>query len=141
MLLKTARIDRRGFQCKVGAPVVLLASAFRWVSEGARSARKPEARAHRASCQQASKPTRTPPCLQIVDFGLSRMLSHEETHAHTASYGTPSHAAPELLGEGKLSKAADVYRCAACAAQAALPWGALRPPLRPLSRDSWRCSD
>lgn len=61
VLLKTARIDRRGFVCK------------------------------------------------LADFGLSRMLGQEQTHVNTQSYGTATHASPELLRHGKLGPAADVY--------------------------------
>ena len=46
---------------------------------------------------------------KLGDFGLSRMLGQEESHVETQSYGTASYAAPELLAEGKLTKAADIY--------------------------------
>lgn len=37
------------------------------------------------------------------------MLGHNQTHCSTHSYGTATHAAPELLSNNKLTKAADVY--------------------------------
>ncbi|KAL4452143.1 hypothetical protein ABPG75_007805 [Micractinium tetrahymenae] len=47
--------------------------------------------------------------LKLCDFGLSRMLLESQTHVNTDSYGTVSHAAPELLSTGRLTKAADIY--------------------------------
>lgn len=38
-----------------------------------------------------------------------RMLVGRATHVETGSYGTPTHAAPELLREGRLSPAVDVF--------------------------------
>lgn len=46
---------------------------------------------------------------RLGDFGLSRMLGHDESHVDTQSYGTAAYAAPELLLHGKLSAAADIY--------------------------------
>ncbi|EFN57850.1 hypothetical protein CHLNCDRAFT_143307 [Chlorella variabilis] len=46
---------------------------------------------------------------KLADFGLSRMLDGCATHVETGSLGTPTHAAPELLREGHLSPAADVF--------------------------------
>ncbi|CAL5221171.1 g3314 [Coccomyxa viridis] len=46
---------------------------------------------------------------KLGDFGLSRVLEHNSTHVSTNTYGTVSYCAPELLKEGKLTKAADVY--------------------------------
>jgi serine/threonine protein kinase len=40
---------------------------------------------------------------------LCRMLDGRATHVETGSYGTPTHAAPELLQEGRLSPAVDLY--------------------------------
>eukprot|EP00887_Chlorella_sp_A99_P007343 scaffold2.g7343.t1 len=40
------------------------------------------------------------------------LLREQETHVDTQSFGTASHAAPELLMEGKLTKAADIYALA-----------------------------
>ena len=37
------------------------------------------------------------------------MLREQETHVSTQSYGTATHAAPELLMDGRLTRAADVY--------------------------------
>ncbi|KXZ50686.1 hypothetical protein GPECTOR_15g370 [Gonium pectorale] len=44
---------------------------------------------------------------KVADFGLSRVLSGEAIT--TRSYGTITHMCPELLVDGLLSKAADVY--------------------------------
>ncbi|PRW56437.1 kinase [Chlorella sorokiniana] len=46
---------------------------------------------------------------KLADFGLSHLLGEEQTHVQTASWGTVSHAAPELLREGRLTKKADIY--------------------------------
>jgi serine/threonine protein kinase len=45
---------------------------------------------------------------KVADFGLAREL-YLQTRMETASYGTVTHMPPELLTEGKLSKAADVF--------------------------------
>ncbi len=45
--------------------------------------------------------------MQVSDFGLSRIHIGEKTVA-TQTYGTVTHMPPELLSEGRLSKAADV---------------------------------
>ncbi|PSC76682.1 kinase [Micractinium conductrix] len=46
---------------------------------------------------------------KLADFGLSRMLEGRATHVETASMGTPTHAAPELLRSGHLSPAVDAF--------------------------------
>ena len=46
---------------------------------------------------------------KLGDFGLSRILRETETHVDTGSYGTVTHASPELLTEGRLTKASDVF--------------------------------
>ena len=46
--------------------------------------------------------------LPCADFGLSRMLDFGQTHVDTASVGTATHASPELLLGGKLTRASDV---------------------------------
>ncbi len=40
---------------------------------------------------------------------LSRVLADEVSHLSTDTYGTVSYMAPELLGQGKFGKPADVY--------------------------------
>jgi serine/threonine protein kinase len=45
---------------------------------------------------------------KVADFGLSRSLGPQE-QVVTRTYGTVSHMPPELLQDGVLSKAADVY--------------------------------
>ena len=46
---------------------------------------------------------------QISDFGLAVKMNLNETHISGAHDGTLTHMAPEVLLEGKQSKAADVY--------------------------------
>ncbi|KAG1675607.1 hypothetical protein FOA52_014195, partial [Chlamydomonas sp. UWO 241] len=46
---------------------------------------------------------------KIADFGLAMSLDHNQTHVSGAYQGTMTHMAPEVLLEGKQSKAADVY--------------------------------
>lgn len=46
---------------------------------------------------------------KISDFGLSRLLDTRSSHLHTRTHGTVMYAAPELLKDGRLTKAADVY--------------------------------
>jgi serine/threonine protein kinase len=45
---------------------------------------------------------------KVADFGLSRVLDGREA-IQTTSYGTVTHMPPELLLEGKMTKAGDVY--------------------------------
>ena len=45
---------------------------------------------------------------QISDFGLSAKMGLDETHIEGAHHGTLSHMAPEVLREGRQSKASDV---------------------------------
>ena len=47
--------------------------------------------------------------LQLADFGLSRLLDPTMTHVSTKSYGTISYMPAEVLKEGRLTTAADVY--------------------------------
>ena len=46
---------------------------------------------------------------RLADFGLSRVLDLDATHISTQSLGTVPYMPPELLSQGKLTKAADVY--------------------------------
>jgi serine/threonine protein kinase len=46
---------------------------------------------------------------KVVDFGLSVRMDSAATHVSSMFQGTLSHMAPEVLMEGRLSKAADVY--------------------------------
>jgi len=46
--------------------------------------------------------------VKVSDFGLSRVQS-ENKSVETETFGTVTHMPPELLCEGRLSKAADVY--------------------------------
>ena len=48
-------------------------------------------------------------CGKLSDFGLSRALEGPATSIHTAAVGTAAYMAPEVISEGRLSKAADVY--------------------------------
>lgn len=47
---------------------------------------------------------------KISDFGLAAVLLDGATHRSTASLGTITHCAPEMLRSGHMSRAADVYR-------------------------------
>lgn len=46
---------------------------------------------------------------KVADFGLSRVLDLEAEHITTQTFGTVTHMPPELLMEGVMSKAADVF--------------------------------
>ncbi len=46
---------------------------------------------------------------KLADFGLSRVLDVDMTHISTHTYGTISYMPPELLSQGKMTRAADVY--------------------------------
>ena len=46
---------------------------------------------------------------KIADFGLSVKIDHKETHMSNVFQGTMTHMAPEIMLEGRISKAADVY--------------------------------
>jgi serine/threonine protein kinase len=46
---------------------------------------------------------------KVCDFGLARVLQNLMASVQTRTYGTVTHAPPELLGAGKLTKAADAY--------------------------------
>jgi len=45
---------------------------------------------------------------QIADFGMSRDMQLA-SRIETSTYGTVTHMPPELLTDGRLSRAADVY--------------------------------
>lgn len=47
--------------------------------------------------------------LQLADFGLSRVLDTNGTHVSTQTYGTLAYQPAELLRDGKLTKAVDIY--------------------------------
>ncbi|GAX77871.1 hypothetical protein CEUSTIGMA_g5313.t1 [Chlamydomonas eustigma] len=46
---------------------------------------------------------------KIADFGLSKSIHGNNTHVSGVKQGTPLYVAPEILREGRSSKAADVY--------------------------------
>lgn len=46
---------------------------------------------------------------KLADFGLSRVLDLDMTHISTHTYGTISYTPPELLSQGKMTRACDVY--------------------------------
>ncbi|BDA46411.1 probable serine/threonine-protein kinase/receptor R826 at N-terminal half [Coccomyxa sp. Obi] len=46
---------------------------------------------------------------KLADFGLSRVLDTNGTHVSTQTYGTLAYQPAELLRDGKLTKAVDVY--------------------------------
>jgi hypothetical protein len=74
-----------------------------------------------AKCRCAPQLCRCCPC-QVSDFGLSRLVSNEAPVIQTRTYGTVTHMPAELLIEGHMSKAADVYRCAAGGRGGAYSW-------------------
>ncbi|KAE8775841.1 putative LRR receptor-like serine/threonine-protein kinase [Hordeum vulgare] len=47
--------------------------------------------------------------LRVGDFGLAKLLDHQETHVTTAVRGTVGHIAPEYLSTGQSSKKTDVF--------------------------------
>jgi len=49
------------------------------------------------------------PCCRLADFGLSRVLDLNVTHLSTQSFGTVPYMPPELLSQGRMTKAVDVY--------------------------------
>jgi serine/threonine protein kinase len=48
-------------------------------------------------------------CAKLSDFGLSRVLPLGSTTITTRTHGTVTHMAPELLLEGRMTRAADVW--------------------------------
>jgi hypothetical protein len=61
-----------------------------------------------AALQQQQGPQRRF-CAKVCDFGFSKCLRAGQSHCSTASAGTITHQAPEVLRHGHLSPAADVY--------------------------------
>jgi serine/threonine protein kinase len=47
---------------------------------------------------------------KVSDFGLSCLINMDAPVIETSTYGTVTHMPPELLCEGRMSKAVDVYR-------------------------------
>ncbi|KAI8467752.1 MAG: kinase-like domain-containing protein [Monoraphidium minutum] len=60
-----------------------------------------------------------PGCLiaKVSDFGLSRSIDASATHVSSIHAGTLTHMSPELLLDGKGSKASDVYAYGAARAR------------------------
>lgn len=50
-------------------------------------------------------------CFEAVvgDFGLAKLLNHEDSHVTTAVRGTVGHIAPEYLSTGQSSEKTDVF--------------------------------
>ena len=75
---------------------------------------------------------------------LHRMLDGRATHVQTGSLGTPTHAAPELLREGRLCQAVDVYAFGVLGGWGMAGWvwlvGVWRLASPPLWRYASRCS-
>jgi serine/threonine protein kinase len=46
---------------------------------------------------------------KLADFGLSRMLEMDKSHISTQTYGTVAYMPAELLNNGRMTKAVDVY--------------------------------
>ena len=53
---------------------------------------------------------------RLTDFGLSRVLELNTSHVSTQSFGTVPYMPPELLSEGRMTKAVDVYSFAVLSA-------------------------
>ena len=49
------------------------------------------------------------PHAQVADFGLSVRMAANQTHVSGQRHGTPLYAAPEVIRDAQISKAADVY--------------------------------
>ena len=47
--------------------------------------------------------------MQVADFGMSMNIRGNKTHVSGVRHGTPMYISPEILRNGKASKAADVY--------------------------------
>ena len=62
-----------------------------------------------------------PVTCKLADFGLSRVLSAGCSHLTTRTYGTVSYMPPELLADGIMSRAADIYSFAMLSAWPSLP--------------------
>jgi len=60
------------------------------------------------ACDVAPLPQRRY-CAKVCDFGFSKCLRAGQSHCSTASAGTITHQAPEVLRHGHLSPAADIY--------------------------------
>lgn len=98
VLLKSTTADARGFVCKVSAPGAIL--------RGLRPCPPPVRVVRPPTCHPMPPP---PTLVQLADFGLSRILDATDSYISTGSYGTVTHAAPELLTTGRLTKASDVF--------------------------------
>ena len=48
-------------------------------------------------------------CNQVADFGMSMNIRGNKTHVSGVRHGTPMYISPEIVRNGKASKAADVY--------------------------------
>ncbi len=49
------------------------------------------------------------PLSQVADFGMSMNIRGNKTHVSGVRHGTPMYISPEIVRNGKASKAADVY--------------------------------
>ena len=47
--------------------------------------------------------------MQVGDFGMSRLVEQGSDSIETSTHGTVTHMPPELLMDGRLSRATDVY--------------------------------
>ena len=107
MLLKGARNTYRGYLCKL-ADFGL--SRWGWRVWGVDSeAVEVTALLTRLSVPACSALAGTLFHMQFSAAPPRRMLERTVSHVDTGTYGTPNHAAPELLREGRLSPAADVF--------------------------------
>ncbi|PNH11667.1 Serine/threonine-protein kinase CTR1 [Tetrabaena socialis] len=67
---------------------------------------------------------------KVCDFGLSRMLAADATHASTRQHGTATHMSPEMWAEGNVSQQSDTYSFGVTLWELATgdrPWRGLAP--------------
>ena len=99
VILRSNACDKRGFTAKASqtsqqAPFFCLYALGAFITPFSLS--RPDNEHHTAALSQ------------ISDFGLSAKMGLDETHIEGAHHGTLSHMAPEVLREGRQSKASDV---------------------------------
>jgi len=46
---------------------------------------------------------------RLADFGLSRLMDNDQSHISTQTFGTIPYMPPELLADGRMTRAVDVY--------------------------------
>ncbi len=72
---------------------------------------------------------------RLADFGLSRLMDNDQSHISTQTFGTIPYMPPELLADGRMTRAVDVYSFGIISAHPA-PW--LRTHAMSVSPCRWR---